>query len=401
MPAPAAAYPGPDQAVASGPVRARSRADVALEWQSVAFSSGPTGPTERDRAESGIHAAYTAAGLAPPEHFIWVPSPVRGAIAAALLAGHGDVLRQSRPKLTERLGADVEAVTPLIEGAAAGASVREVVRTRPWESARASACSGLGPRGWARAWGETGGRLWAQVDNLVSRVRGAIGDLAGDERGTATLLRGATLDAILGQHDAPWLSLFDSLGHLDTASHPGGSLSSMARVARVAGWWWPYERIVIVSERPVDLDRDESGRLHRGDGPALAYADGFALHAWRGMPIPAGFVESLTDLSPSRIEAETNAEQRRIMLEIYGYDRYLAECGAEPVHRDETGTLWRIVLRRDEPITLVEVVNSTPEPDGSRRTYFLRVPPRTRTAREGVAWTFGLAEDDYYPENET
>ena len=50
---------------------------------------------------------------------------------------------------------------------------------------------------------------------------------------------------------------------------------------------------------------------------------------------------------------------------------------------------------------MVEVVNSTPEPDGTRKTYFLRVPPTTRTAREAVAWTFGLRADAYRPAVET
>lgn len=89
------------------------------------------------------------------------------------------------------------------------------------------------------------------------------------------------------------------------------------------------------------------------------------------------------------------------MLEHYGYDRYLAESGAKPVHRDETGVLWRIDLEGDEPVVTVEVVNSTPEPDGSHRVYWLRVPPRVRTAREGVAWTFGLAAEDYQPARQT
>ena len=31
-----------------------------------------------------------------------------------------------------------------------------------------------------------------------------------------------------------------------------------------------------------------------------------------------------------------------------------------------------------------------PEPDGTYRRYFLRVPPRMRTARQAVAWTFGV-----------
>jgi hypothetical protein len=213
--------------------------------------------------------------------------------------------------------------------------------------------------------------------------------------GSATaLLRAITLDAVLGQHDAPWLAALDAVDGLDGLTGP-------ALAARSAGWWWPYQHVAIVSERPVELHRDEPGRLHRGDGPALAYPGGFALHAWRGMPMPAGFIDTLSGLTPERIDGERNAELRRVLLEHYGYDRYLREVGAKPVDRDETGVLWRIDLPGDEPTVMVEVVNSTPEPDGAHRTYWLRVPPQTRTAREGVAWTFGLPADEYRPERQT
>ena len=50
---------------------------------------------------------------------------------------------------------------------------------------------------------------------------------------------------------------------------------------------------------------------------------------------------------------------------------------------------------------MVEVINSTPEPDGSRKTYWLRVPPTTQTAREGVAWTFGMGASEYVPSRES
>ena len=63
----------------------------------------------------------------------------------------------------------------------------------------------------------------------------------------------------------------------------------------------------------------------------------------------------------------------------------------------EVGPRWW----RDEPVAMVEVVNSTPEPDGSRRTYFLRVPPSMRRAREAVAWTFGMAGHEYRPAQES
>ncbi|GAB3898351.1 hypothetical protein GCM10027612_56290 [Microbispora bryophytorum subsp. camponoti] len=239
-------------------------------------------------------------------------------------------------------------------------------------------------------WEETGGRLWPRVDRLVTEIRRAIGDLGGD------VLRQATLDAVLGQHDAPWLSAFEGL-------------EGLKRVARHAGWWWPYERVAIVTDRPMELHLDDVGRLHSTfdsgpsgtEAPALSYADGFALHAWHGMPVPAGFGAAMAALTPERIRAEDNAELRRVMLEHFGLDRYLAESGARPRHSDETGVLWRIDLPGDEPVVMVEVVNSTPEPDGARRTYFLRVPPWVTRAREGVAWTFGVPEKDYRPERET
>ncbi|MFC0042179.1 DUF6745 domain-containing protein [Actinomadura rayongensis] len=350
------------------------RASLLLSWQAVAFA---TGAADRPAAEAGVAAAYAAAGLPAPERFVWVGSPAAGAVAAAALGGHADALRAA--------GLDVPDLP------AAGASVRDAVRTRPWEQVRAQAHAALGTDGWPRAWADTGALLWDPVNSVVTRVRAAIGGLA---EPVETVLRAATLDAVLGQQDAPWLAQFDALDLLEP-------LRGLAGAARSAGWWWPYENLVIIAERPVELHRDEPGRLHRGDGPAVAWPDGFALHAWRGMPIPADFVRTLDGLTPERIRAEDNAELRRVMLEIYGYDRYLAESNATPLHRDETGVLWRIDLPDDEPVVMVEVVNSTPEPDGTSRTYYLRVPPATRTAREGVAWTFGVDAADYHPQAQT
>nr|WTB11919.1 hypothetical protein OG546_09805 [Streptomyces antimycoticus] len=52
-------------------------------------------------------------------------------------------------------------------------------------------------------------------------------------------------------------------------------------------------------------------------------------------------------------------------------------------------------------VVMVDVVNSAPEPAGTHRTYWPRVPPRVRTAREGVAWTLAVDADTYRPERET
>ena len=97
-----------------------------------------------------------------------------------------------------------------------------------------------------------------------------------------------------------------------------------------------------------------------------------------------------------------------MLVERFGEERLVREGGGELVHEDETGRLWRRNMQanepwwhREEPVVVVEVLNSTPEPDGSRKTYFLRVPPDVRVAREAVAWTFGLSFDAYAPAIET
>ncbi|MHB9856007.1 DUF6745 domain-containing protein [Streptomyces krungchingensis] len=322
-----------------------------------------TGPADRAAAEDGVRRAYRLAGLAEPERVVWVGSPR-------------------------------EAVTLVRELADRGPSVRDAVRSVPWALERRRLHAELGAAGWSAHWAATGGRLWDSTQSLVDRIRaGVIEELVGRDTGKeAAEVRLLLLDAVLGQHDAPWLAAFPAAD---------GPLDALAAICRSAGWWWPFARVAVLSERPVALHRDEAGRLDHGDGPALAYPDGFALYAWRGMPVPADFLAELSTLTPERIRSEENAELRRVMLEYYGYDRYLADSGARPVHQDETGTLWRIDLVDDEPVVMVEVLNSTPEPDGTRRTYWLRVPPSTRTAKAGVAWTFGLDAEVYAPVRET
>ena len=46
----------------------------------------------------------------------------------------------------------------------------------------------------------------------------------------------------------------------------------------------------------------------------------------------------------------------------------------------------------------VDVTNGSPEPDGTYKHYFLQVPATVRTAREGVAWTYGLPEQRLPPD---
>jgi len=169
--------------------------------------------------------------------------------------------------------------------------------------------------------------------------------------------------------------------------------------------WWPSNGGLVAVPRPAM--QFEAGILHSWDGkPAVRWPTGRRLGFWRGVHMPVRVDSAPDRLTVARIAATTNAERRRVMIERLGYERYLREAGAELRAQDDFGRLWavrgRYALDREEPLVLVEVVNATPEPDGSYRRYFLHVPPETRTAREAVAWTFGYdSAGDYLVAIET
>lgn len=103
-------------------------------------------------------------------------------------------------------------------------------------------------------------------------------------------------------------------------------------------------------------------------------------------------VEAPETITAAEIQAEPNAEVRRVMLERFGAARYIQEIGAKEIDRDldqygARRVLYQAEMDGDEPLVMVQVVNSTPEPDGTYHEYWLRVDPRCRTAREAVAST--------------
>jgi hypothetical protein len=156
------------------------------------------------------------------------------------------------------------------------------------------------------------------------------------------------------------------------------------------GWMLCQDR-VLISERPCVLELDERGRLHCEQGPAIAYRDGYALYAWHGVVVPERVVREA--ITVAAIEGESNAEVRRVMLERYGWARYIADCGAQvvdeaPQDHAIAGLRGARLLVKElqgepEPIVYLEMVNSTPEADGTHRRYLERVDPKAYDGEAG------------------
>ncbi len=189
----------------------------------------------------------------------------------------------------------------------------------------------------------------------------------------------------------------------DTYSAPNlESLNIWSRLLERAYALLFYEGIAFVCEYPVHSRLDPEHRFHDESGPALKFSDDFTAHFWHGRRVTRDTIESPETITVEQIEREKNVETRSILVERYGLERFIIDSGAKKISEDECGVLYHKVftasdLLTDEPLVVVMVDNSTPEPDGTRQRFFLRVPPNIRTAREAVAWTFGMDEDEYNP----
>jgi hypothetical protein len=356
-----------EQAAALGRYRAR--------WTAIKRS---TEPADRDAAEKGVRLAYSLSGIAPPARFVWCESPV----ALARLAG-----RASR---------------------ADGVNLRSAVVDRPRHNVAAAVGRRLKRR--VRAMVES---TVNAADSLVASAAEAVHHAVPQEE--VTLLRylrearplslpfalrtllgrsGLRHDAA-GQHDLAFLGAYEYLRNALGFREETAPLLGLWQVAMNTGWLQPHEHVCWLAERPRLLRGDPQNRLHCASGPALGFGDGWSVWAWKGVEVPHWLIEQPERITLAAIDGEENVQVRRCMIEIMTPERFVKLGGALRVAEDETGILWRKIWLSYDAWAAVEVINATPEADGTHKHYFLQVPPDMRTAREAVAWTYGLTPRAY------
>jgi hypothetical protein len=207
-----------------------------------------------------------------------------------------------------------------------------------------------------------------------------------------------------GQHEV-WPAVLDVLRRvrfIRTGTAQAEQLDLWTSLNRSCGWWWPLDDVCVVAERPLVVRTearpgpDHTGlRLHSSDGPAIAYPDGWRVHAWHGTRVPDWVI---TDPSPDRIAKESNVEVRRCAIERIGWNRFIDEAdldllgsapdpgnpGCELRLYHVPSAVWGNAIR------LLVATNGSVERDGTRRTYGLTVPASIDHPLSAAAWTYGL-----------
>jgi hypothetical protein len=318
-----------------------------------------TQPINRQRAEDAIAAMYAAIGKDRPK-FWMCQSPWQAAVSIALiksLAGK-EMPDNLRANLWANLGTNLRDNL--------WANLRDNLRA----NLRANLWANLGTNLWDNLWANLGTNL---RDNLWANLRD-------------NLRANLDYSYFSGQHWCAWEVFYDFCNRIGVpyAAKDRATLDLWLDQSRECHWWWPKEGLVVMTDRHTVLNLDDRGRLHSLSGPACAYSDGWAVYAVHGVSVPADIIETPESITPARIDAETNAEVRRIMIDRYGPKRYVTDSGATvvaelPADHPQIGLRTARLLRKevpnDEPIIYLDLLNSTPEPDGSVKRYMQRIDP--------------------------
>ena len=361
----------------------------ADRWIANALSTARYTPDDHATIRDAVTRLYQAAGLVPPppSRIVIVPSPAVARFAGGFAA----------------------AIWYLRKHNSTQTATRDATQTATRDATWAATRDAMQTATEAATWAATEDATWYRIPvrpfvNLAQRMfhRHAIFAL-----GCAYSAWSMWVGGNQWSGAAAYLSFFRHVARLPLDYTQWDAYETLAHYGpRVM-----HDEFCLVSERPVRLTVDDQSRPHAEHGPFCAWSDGTALYAYHGVRVPGWIMDRPQDITIARIDAEENAEVKRVMIERYGMGRYLTDSGALPIHADDYGTLYRL----GEDDLMVRVRNSTPESDGTVKEYTLRVDaqcrpllgpdrfgdPQPLTARNAVASTFGLRGKDYAPALET
>lgn len=222
-------------------------------------------------------------------------------------------------------------------------------------------------------------------------------------------LKNQVFNFCYGSQEASWISFYKFMKEVVGIKNLD-KLDKYSEILKL-GWCLFYDEMAIVCKKPLFI-KMENNLLHCATGPAIAYGDGTKFYYYKGIDMGdhTFAIDTPEKITVDHITKEQNQEVKRVLLEIFGYERYITESGAQLLHEDTFRNspvkFYRIKLNknsRNEEITVdgVLVINSTAEPDGTFKKYFIKVEPnKYKRAVEALASTFRRRSGEVLTEEE-
>ena len=339
----------------------------AKQWIDIGLS---TEPADFDKATAAALRAYEAANLKRPMIVLRMGSPfgatVGGTLAWMMLKKIKDdpSIRDSirdivwdgvRARVWDSVGDSVR--VSVWDGVLAG------VRDSVWDSVGDSVRSSIRDSVGASVGASVGDSVW---DSVRDSVRDSVGDSIKDRVGDSVWdsIRDSVGDSVW---DSVLDSVLDSVGDSVGNSYSGalyaswGAYVSFFRdimswedtclekfsidedLMKSCGWVWWHSNVLAISDRPAIINRDDAGRLHCENGPSIAYRDGWALHHWHGVKVPAHWIENRSVLDPKEVIKSENVEQRAAGAAIVGWPKMLSVLKAKVVNDSGSPDIGQLI----------------------------------------------------------
>lgn len=189
---------------------------------------------------------------------------------------------------------------------------------------------------------------------------------------------------IFGSHEAGWLSYYEFMWN-EIGIKECEALEGLIGIAKNCGWWAPYNDYIIFQHRHEELHVDEEFRLHNENGPAIRYRDGYSVWAVHGVRVTEQIIMRPETLTIDQINSENNQDVRSIMIDRFGWPKYLENSDAKCIDfRDNyiEGTKEALYV---SPIGGLRLVVTCP----TGRIFALGVKDGVKTCEDAQFWLSG------------
>lgn len=187
------------------------------------------------------------------------------------------------------------------------------------------------------------------------------------------------------------MSWFDFFNRIGIKDKNGEKYLDWAK----SGVWevlW-FKDLVVITCRPNRVKRDDSGRLHCSNGPAITWPNGEEYFFWHGTRVSEKIIMRPDEITKEDISNEKNSEVSRAIAEKLGWEEYMKR--AETVLVDKWFDpdkllhyeLWDFKKRFELTPKLLKM--ESPEIlDGTRPYYVEPVDPGLTTCMAARRWQF-------------
>ena len=191
-----------------------------------------------------------------------------------------------------------------------------------------------------------------------------------------------------GSQDAGWLSFYDFFR--EVCGIDLHEIEPLNGIAKTCGWYAPYDEVCFLQQRPKAIHFDDKERLHNDSGMAVEYRDGWGAWSIEGVRVNEQIVMRPETQTLEQLNQEKNEEIRRIRIERYGMDKYLAEMNATCIDsRDNAIEGTKEKLMKCEGMTVL--LTHCPS---TGKIFPMQVDGNIKTCKEAQDWLWGINDSD-------